>query len=338
MSTHCSPPWSIAVLGLLTTVVWGCGGEQAPAPPGPRDSRPVVVYSPFDDVLIQPVFDAYAASIGVQVTHVSGDGSSLVARLKEKTSSPAADLLILGDAGHLALAVDADVLRPVHSPILVQRVPDALRDPDDYWFGLTVRARPVVYDRRMTARPALADYASLGDAAFEGAVCLSASAQRDNLSLIARLIAQAGEREAEMTVRAWIGNLATAVFADDTALLEAIDAGHCQLGIADAGMLAGFVRRDPEFGVASFQPPAASGGTHADITGAGVTRHAANPAGALRLLEWLAGEEGQRHLRGVRSEMTLRAATEYGVSSLPVSHSAYLWKEAELLAERAHYP
>lgn len=318
----------------------GCGGEQKPQPFAAPNDRPVIVFSTFDDVLIVPVFDAYTAVTGATIVHDAGDETGIVDRLLDKRRSPAADLLIAGDAGVMARAVEEGVLRPVRSDLLDENVASGFREPDGYWYGLSVRLRPIVYNTTHTDPASLGGYMSLADEAFNKGLCLSSSSIAENRLLIARLIASSGEREAELAVRGWISNLATGPLPSDARLLDAIASGHCRVGIADAGLVAVTLRQRPDTPIAAWWLSPADGGTHAGVAGAGVTRHAQNPDGARGLIEWLVTEEGQAAFSGVRSDMTLEEVASSGRDIAPASTGNIAWRyeDAIRLADRAHYP
>lgn len=114
-----------------------------------------------------------------------------------------------------------------------------------------------------------------------------------NQSLVAMLIAQHGEAKTEQIVRGWVANLATDVFADDTAMLKAIAAGQCEVGIANTYYYGRIVEQEPNFPVGIFWANQKADGVHVNISGAGVTRYAKNEKGAIRLIEWLSSEKAQ---------------------------------------------
>src|SRR5690606_32070873 len=131
------------------------------------------------------------------------------------------DLLITVDAGNLWYAAERGELRPTDSEVLRRNIPAHLRDPEDRWFALSVRARTIVYDTRDVDPDELVDYAGLGDEKWRGRLCLRTSEKVYNQSLVAMLIADKGEEETERIVRGWVQNLATDVFSNDTSLIQA---------------------------------------------------------------------------------------------------------------------
>ena len=157
----------------------------------------------------------------------------LLERLKAEGAHTAADLLITVDAGNLWQAGKEGPLKPVHSEALAKNIPAHLRDPANQWFGLSVRARTIVYNTNKIRPSELSTYEGLGDAKWKGRLCLRTSKKVYNQSLVAMMIAEFGVPKTEKIVQAWVNNLATDVFPDDTKLMEAIAAGQCDVGIVN---------------------------------------------------------------------------------------------------------
>ena len=105
----------------------------------------VVVYSARKDHLIRPLFDAYKKETGVNVKYVTGKAAPLMQRLKSEGKNSPADLLLTVDAGNLWNAANEELLQPVESGVLNKNIPGHLRDSYNRWFGLSVRARTIVY-------------------------------------------------------------------------------------------------------------------------------------------------------------------------------------------------
>src|SRR5690606_14692969 len=193
-------------------------------------------------------------------------------------SSPA-DLLITVDAGNLWLATEKALLQPVTSEALEQRVPESLQDPDNHWFGLTIRARTLVYSTERVDPATLSSYEALADPAWRGRLCLRTSKKVYNQSLVATMIERLGEARTEEIVRGWVDNLATDVFANDNAVMEAIVAGQCDVGIVNTYYFGRMQRDNPDMPLKLFWANQGEGesGMHVNISGAGVTAHAPHP-------------------------------------------------------------
>ncbi|SFN88933.1 iron(III) transport system substrate-binding protein [Formivibrio citricus] len=253
----------------------------------------VTVYSARNEQLIKPLFDAYTRETGVQVRFVTGTEGALLARLKAEGANSPADMLLTVDAGNLWLAANQGVLKPVKSAVLESNIPAHLRDPNGEWFGLSVRARTMFYNKVRVQPASLSSYEDLADPKWKGRLCLRTSKKVYNQSLVAMLIAQHGEQKTEQIVRGWVANLATAPFSDDTAMLKAVAAGQCEVGIANTYYYGRMIAKEPNLPVGIFWANQKAGGVHVNVSGAGVTRHARNEKGAIRLIEWLSSNKAQ---------------------------------------------
>lgn len=253
----------------------------------------VTVYSARNEQLIKPLFDAYTKETGVDVRFITGTEAALLERLKAEGANTPADMLITVDAGNLWQAANQRVLKPVKSEVLEQNIPAHLRAAEGEWFGLSVRARTLFYSKNKLKPESLSSYEDLADPKWKGKLCLRTSKKVYNQSLVAMLIAQHGEAKTEQIVRGWVANLATDVFADDTAMLKAIAAGQCEVGIANTYYYGRIVEQEPNFPVGILWANQKADGVHVNISGAGVTRYAKNEKGAIRLIEWLSSEKAQ---------------------------------------------
>lgn len=253
----------------------------------------VVVYSARNEQLIKPVFERFTRETGVQVKFLTDKEAPLIARLKAEGAATPADVLLTVDAGNLWLAAQEDLFRPLSSPTLTANIPAHLRDPDNRWFGLSVRARTIVYNPRKVKPAALTTYEALAGPEWKGRLCLRTSKKVYNQSLVAMMIAQHGEAKTEEIVRGWVANLATEPFSDDTRLINAVAAGQCDVGIVNTYYFGRLLKKNPTFNAKLFWPNQNDSGVHVNVSGAGVTRHAKHPAEAQRLLEWLSQPAAQ---------------------------------------------
>lgn len=257
-------------------------------------SQELVIYSARNEQLIKPLFDAYTQETGVRIKFLTGSEGPLLERLKTEGANTPADVLITVDAGNLWLAAKEGVLAKVDSATLKANIPAHLRDPDGHWFGLSIRARTIVYNTSKVKPSALSTYEDLADAKWKGRLCLRTSKKVYNQSLVAMMIARLGEEQTEKIVRGWVANLATDVFPDDTQEMEAIAAGQCAVGIVNTYYYGRLMKKKPELPLALFWPNQKDHGVHVNVSGAGITRHAKHHAAAVKLLEWLSSEKAQR--------------------------------------------
>jgi iron(III) transport system substrate-binding protein len=226
-------------------------------------------------------------------------------------------------------------------------VPSHLRDPEGRWFGLTIRARTLIYNKDKVKPSELSTYEALGDANWKGRLCLRSSKSVYNQSLVAMMIAEYGEAKTEQVVTSWVANLAVPVFPNDNKVLEAIAAGQCDVGVTNSYYFGRLLAKSPELPLAIFWPNQSGSGVHVNISGAGVTRHAKNPAGATRLLEWLSGPEAQRIYADANMEYPVNPRVkpdpvvagwgEFKQNALNVAKAGELQAAAVRLMDRASY-
>ncbi|NHN78670.1 extracellular solute-binding protein [Azotobacter chroococcum] len=305
----------------------------------------VVVYSARIDELIKPVFDAYTAETGVKVKFITDKEAPLLARLKAEGKNTPADLLITVDAGNLWQAEQEGVLRPLDSATIKANIPPQYRSASGSWSGLSLRARTIFYSTERVKPEELSTYEALADENWEGRLCLRTSKKVYNQSLTATLIEAHGEKQAEQIVKGWVNNLATDVFADDTALLQAIDAGQCDVGMANTYYYGRLHKQNPGLKVKPFWPNQADRGVHVNLSGAGVTKHAPHPQAAQKLLEWMTGDKAQRLLADINQEYPanpqvapsaeVAAWGSFKADSVPVEVAGKRQAEAIRLMDRA---
>lgn len=307
----------------------------------------VVVYSARKEHLIKPLFDLYTQKTGVEVKYVTGKAGALLERLKAEGKNSPADMFITVDAGNLWQAAEAGVLQPVQSSELEANVPDNLRDPGNMWFGLSVRARTVVYNTESGAKEKLSTYEGLAGKEWKGRLILRTSKKVYNQSLVSSLIAEHGEEKAEEIVAGWVSNLAVAPFSNDTKALEAVAAGIGDATIVNTYYFGRLMKKKPELPLAIFWPNQDNSGVHMNVSGAGVTSQAKNKAGAVKLLEWLSGEEAQSQFAALNMEYPVNSkiqvdpvAAAWGTfkgNPMNVAQYGELQADAIKLMDRADY-
>jgi len=307
----------------------------------------VVVYSARNEHLIKPLFDRYTQETGVAISYITDQEGPLLQRLRAEGKRTPADMLITVDAGNLWHAAESGVLAEIDSPVLDANVPVNLRDPQGRWFGLSERARTIVYSTARVKPEALSSYEDLADPKWKGRLCLRTSKKVYNQSLVATLIARHGEDKAEQIVRGWVDNLATAPFSNDTKAMEAIVAGQCDVTIVNTYYFGRLQKDKPDIGLAIFWPNQHSSGVHINVSGAGVTRHAKHPEAAQRLLEWLSSEAAQADFAGlnmeypvnprVQPDATVATWGDFRADELNVNEAGRLQGDAIRLMDRAGY-
>jgi iron(III) transport system substrate-binding protein len=332
------PKRFLAAMALLTAVTGVSAAE-------------VVVYSARNEQLIKPLFDAYTKETGVQVKFITDKEGPLMARLKAEGKNTPADVFMTVDAGNLWQASEEGLLQAVNSKVLTDNIAPHLRDPGKEWFGLSVRARTLVYNTNKVKPGELSTYEDLANPKWKGRLCLRTSKKVYNQSLVAMMISEDGEANAEKTVRGWVGNLATDPFPDDTKAMEAVAAGLCDVTVVNTYYFGRLMEKKPNLPLAIFWPnqntKAANAGVHVNVSGAGVTRYAKNPQEAKRLLEWLSSDKAQNLYADVNMEYPANpkirwaplVATWGGFKQnlINVAEAGKLQAKAVMLMDRAGY-
>ena len=289
----------------LTTLLMG---SLTPPALHAADDAVVNIYSARKEALILPLLERFRELTGTDFRLVTGDADSLLKRLEVEGQMSPADLFITVDAGRLHRAKEAGVLQAVDDALLARRIPSHLRDRDGHWFGLSQRARVIVYARDRVDPAELSTYEALADPKWSGRVCVRSSGNIYNQSLVASMIDANGVEATENWARGLVANFARKPGGGDTDQIRAVAAGLCDIAIVNTyyfGRLLGSDKaedREVAAGLAVFWPNQQGRGTHVNVSGAGVTRHAQHRAAAVSLLEFLVNDESQAWYAEVNNE------------------------------------
>ncbi|MFS0825338.1 extracellular solute-binding protein [Pseudomonas phoenicis] len=325
------PAWAVLALSLF-------GGTAQAA-------DEVVVYSSRIDELIKPVFDAYTAKTGIQVKFITDKEAPLMQRIKAEGQNGVADLLLTVDAGNLWQAERMGILQPIKSGVIEQNIPSQYRASSGDWTGLSLRARTIVYSTERVKPEELSTYEALADEQWEGRLCLRTAKKVYNQSLTATLIETHGEAKTEDIVKGWVDNLSTDVFSDDNAVLQAIEAGQCDVGVVNSYYFGRMHKANPQVPLKLFWPNQNDRGVHVNLSGIGLTRHAPHPEAAVRLVEWMTGEQAQKLFADLNQEFPANPNVEpsaevaawgrFKADSIPVEVAGKRQAEAIRLMDRA---
>jgi iron(III) transport system substrate-binding protein len=249
----------------------------------------------------EPALEAFTRKTGIQVKMLTGNTGELFERLKAEGDRTPADVLLTVDAGNLWNAARTGLLSKVDSPELAMNIPAHLRDPENRWFGLTVRARTIMYNTHKVKPAELSTYEALGDPKWKGRLCLRTSGYIYNQSLLATMIKRHGEPRTEEIAKSWAANQPVLINSD-TKILEAIAAGQCDVGLTNHYYLARILAKDAAFPVLPFWANQQTTGTHVNVSGAGVTAHSKHRANAQKFIEFLSSAEAQQMFADVSFE------------------------------------
>mgnify|MGYP002640613354 CR=1 FL=1 len=253
----------------------------------------VTVYSARKEHLIKPLFQAFTQDTGIKVEYLTGKGGALIERLKLEGANTPADMFMTVDAGNLWYAGSQDLFQSVQTDTLKSNIPAYLRDPQGLWTGLSVRARTIVYSTDRVNPKALSSYENLASEKWNGRLCLRTSKKVYTKSLVASVIYHHGQEKAGEIVKGWVNNLSATPNAKDSHVMNAILAGQCDVGLVNTYYFGRLIEKNPEAPLKLFWANQDTTGVHVNVSGAGVTKHASNAAGAIQLLEWLSSAKAQ---------------------------------------------
>lgn len=283
----------------------------------------VNVYSARNDALIKPLLDEFTRHTGIKANLLAGKPEQLLERLKSEGANSPADLLITTDAGNLWAAKEAGVLQPVKSAVLEANIPASLRDPEDVWFGLSQRARVIFIARDRVKPGEITSYEDLADPKWKGRICIRSSGNVYNQSMLAAMIATMGAEKAEAWAKAVTGNMARKPQGGDRDQILAVAAGECDVAVANTYYYGGMLTATKEDekkaaqAVALVWPNQQGRGAHVNISGAAVAKSAKNKAEAVKLIEFLSGDEAQR----IYAEINMEYPVKPGVAWSPMLES-----------------
>jgi iron(III) transport system substrate-binding protein len=305
----------------------------------------VVVYSSRIDELIKPVFDAYTQKTGVRIKFITDKEAPLMQRIKAEGENATADLLLTVDAGNLWQAEQMGILQPIRSALIDANIPTQYRAASHDWTGLSLRARTIAYSSERVKPAELSTYEALAEAQWEGRLCLRTAKKVYNQSLTATLIETHGAERTEQILKGWVNNLSTDVFSDDNAVLAAIAAGQCDVGIVNTYYYGRMHQQNPALPIKLFWPNQADRGVHVNLSGIGLTRHAPHAQAATALVEWMTGADAQQLFAGINQEFPANPAVQpsaevaswgaFKADTLPVEVAGKRQAEAIRLMDRA---
>lgn len=241
------------------------------------------------------LYQQFQKKTGIKVNLVEAKSDQLIERIVNEGEFSPADVLITVDAGRLYRAEQRGVFSPVASKILTERIPAHLRHPDGLWFGLSKRARVIIYNKKNINAADLKTYDDLAKPKFKQQVCMRSSSNIYNISLLASLISHKGESKAQQWANGVVSNLYRRPQGNDTVNIRAVQAGQCNVSLVNSYYLARVMAADANkvSQVGIVYPNQSITGTHINISGAGVLKHAPNREHAIQLLEYLTENEAQ---------------------------------------------
>lgn len=246
------------------------------------------------------LYNAFTEATGIEINLIEAGADELIERIQSEGANSPADVIITVDAGRLWRAEQSGILAPTESEVLELAVPENLRHPEGYWFGLSTRVRGIVYNEATVDPSEISTYEDLADDRWSDRICIRSSSNIYNQSLIASLIDANGVEATQEWARALVDNLARSPQGGDTDQIRAVAAGECDIAVVNhyylARLMASTDSADQAVADAvGFVFPNQDGrGVHANVSGAGVVGTAPHPENALRLIEFLTTPKAQQ--------------------------------------------
>ena len=310
----------------------------------------VNVYSYRQPILIDPFFEEFTKSTGIEVNVLHAKKGLLERLLSEGTNTPA-DLVLTVDISRLKQFVEKDVLTPIESSVLQKNIPSHLRDRNNRWFALSKRARIVVASKERVATGAIERIEDLTNPKWKGKICTRPGSHAYNRSLLASIVAAHGETEAEEWAKGLVANLARQPEGNDRAQAKAIFEGVCDIAIMNTyyyGKMK-FNVKNPEQkdwanAINIIFTNQNDRGNHINVAGGGVVKYSKNKVNAIALLEFLTTPKAQALYSSINYEYPvnpimslnddLASWGEFKEDKLPIEKLAELAPIAQKIIDR----
>lgn len=313
----------------------------------------VNIYSARKEDLIKPLLQKFEEQTNIKVNLVTGKADALLERLISEGKNSPADLLITTDAGRLYRAQQAKTLQAVNSETLNNAIPEQYREPQGYWYGLSLRARPIVYAVDQVKPEQLSTYEALADDNWKKKICIRSSENIYNQSLVASLISHNGEEKTLLWAQSFVSNFARPPQGGDRDQVKAVAAGQCDIAIVNNYYLGKMLTSKDEtekqaaMQVKLFWPNQNDRGTHVNISGGAVTAASKNKESAIKLLEFLASDDSQQWYAetnfeypvkpGIQPSEILKSWGEFKADSLSLYQLGELNAQAVMIMDHAKW-
>jgi iron(III) transport system substrate-binding protein len=313
-------------------------------------SDEVNIYTYRESKLVQPLFETFTKETGIKINVISAS-SGLEQRIKTEGANSPADVLLTVDIGRLEEAVQLGITEPVKSAVLDKVIPAEYRDPEGHWYAVGRRAR-VVYASKPRVKQTMLTYEELADPKWRGKICIRSGQHMYNIGLFAAFIAHHGEAKTEQWLRGLKINLAQKPSGGDREAARDVAAGKCDLGIGNTYYWALMHEREADRkpwadATRVILPTFEGGGTHVNISGVVLAKHAPNKANALKFIKWMVGDKAQRMHADLTYEYPVRAGistnkiiASYGslkADTLTLSQIAQHRKAASALVDKVGF-
>ncbi|PXW98829.1 iron(III) transport system substrate-binding protein [Sphaerotilus hippei] len=287
---------SLLALSAALVVAW----------PAQAQEQVLNIYSARHYQTDESLYANFTKATGIKINRLDGKEDELLERIRNEGANSPADILITVDAARLEMADSRGVFQPIQSKLLEARIPDTLRTPT--WIAFSTRARAIVYNKLSMKKEWVQTYEDLANPRLKGQICVRSGNHPYNLSLGAAVIHHLGEAKAEEWARGLVANFARSPKGGDVDQLKAVAAGECSVAISNSYYIARMMRSSNADDQAVMRslgvvwPNQQTWGTHINVSGAGVLKHAPHKAAAVKFMEYLAGDEAQTYFADGNNE------------------------------------
>ena len=298
----------------------------------------------------EALYANFTKQTGIKINRIEAKEDELLERLKNEGSQSPADVFITVDATRLDQADQLGLFAPVKSSLLETRIPAHLRSP--HWFAFSTRARVILYNKRTVKPEDVASYEALAAPKLKDQICVRSGSHPYNLSLLASIIAHQGEPKAEAWAKGLVANLARPPRGGDTDQIKAVAAGECGVALSNSYYFARLMRSEkPEDrktveSIGVIWPNQQTTGTHINVSGGGMLKHAPHKEAAVKFLEYLTSDEAQRYFADGNNEWpvvaivkvdnpALKALGSFKADTLPIAALSKELVTAQKIADRA---
>ena len=345
-STH---PLRLIVAALLAGACWTAQAQD----------KVLNLYSARHYQTDEALYANFSKATGIRINRIDADDAGVLARLQAEGAASPADVVLLVDAARLTKAEADGLFQPVNSALLQARIPAHLRDGNDgsgpQWFGFSTRARVIVYNKAAVQRADVDTYEELADPKNKGKVCTRSGSHPYNLTLFGAMLEHLGPVATEVWLKGVVANMARPPKGGDTDQIKAVASGECAIALTNTYYLARMMRSTkPEdveamAKVAVVFPNQQSWGTHVNVAGGAVAKHAKHRAEAVAFLEYLAGDEAQAYFANGNNEWpavttvkvsgnpALETMGSFKVDNLPIAQAGKNQAQVQQMLDRVGY-
>jgi len=306
----------VFLMGVATFVSFDIKADEQP-----KQDNVLHIYSSRHYNTDEALYENFTNETGIKIERVDGKGDALISRLKQEGEKTPADLFITVDAGRLWRAQNAGLFQPIDSDILDLRIPEYFQDVQKEWYGFSSRARVIVVNEDNITEGEINTYEDLTNPKWKENICIRTSSNIYNVSLMASMIAIKGKDEASDWAEALQSNLARKPQGGDTDQIKAVSAGVCDIAVVNSYYFYRLARsekqqdRDIIKGLKVIYPNQNTTGTHVNISGAGVLKHADNKDAAINFLEYLTTNEAQKYFADGNNEYPVVNDIDYAAKA-----------------------